>query len=338
MGLLQTIMKSPFAMRLWLVGLGLSASSALVATTPLVVAQPPASRAPSGSGSGSGLCDPSLDNCAVPSHPRLTTICKSPPVYVIADFLSKPECEELIASTTRMQQQDYGDDIVRFRLKRLLPLIPLYGIGVLSLIFGAGYTPEDAALSSFCGIGSACAVVAAASALSVKSGLLQVFTGTKWAAHGTPAAQPFAERLCTLFDTSDSRFEPITVTRYRTGEFQRKHVDARLDGERDAAYIRNGGQRLAQIIVYLCDVEAGGETRFFGDAFSEGWRNDDGANHEGEVDTAMYPKAGMALVFPTATLDGTTDERYVHSGEPVQRGTKWIIGTWLMHHEHDYSE
>ena len=45
------------------------------------------------------------------------------------------------------------------------------------------------------------------------------------------------------------------------------------------------------------------------------------------------PEQGKALVFPTATLRGEADERYLHSGEPVERGTKWIMGTWLMETE-----
>jgi len=42
---------------------------------------------------------------------------------------------------------------------------------------------------------------------------------------------------------------------------------------------------------------------------------------------------GTALIFPTATLDGLADERYLHSGEPVIKGDKWIVGTWLMEAE-----
>ena len=34
-----------------------------------------------------------------------------------------------------------------------------------------------------------------------------------------------------------------------------------------------------------------------------------------------------------ASLDGEADERYLHSGEPVEAGTKWILGTWLMETE-----
>ena len=46
----------------------------------------------------------------------------------------------------------------------------------------------------------------------------------------------------------------------------------------------------------------------------------------------MKPRAGEALCFPTASVDGVIDERYLHSGEPVHGPTpKWIVGTWLLH-------
>ena len=45
---------------------------------------------------------------------------------------------------------------------------------------------------------------------------------------------------------------------------------------------------------------------------------------------------GRALVFPTACASvGTPDERYVHSGEAVGGGEKWIVGTWLMEAERE---
>jgi len=149
----------------------------------------------------------------------------------------------------------------------------------------------------------------------------RIFTGSKWAATGSPSAAPFLERTAELFGASDSRFEPVTVTRYRGspigGEYQAQHLDARLAKyeERDAAFFASGGQRLAQVIVYLQAPLAGGETKFFNPAFRS---------------LSVKPEVGMALVFPVATLDGTPDDRYLHSGEPVLFGTKWIIGTWLL--------
>ena len=146
----------------------------------------------------------------------------------------------------------------------------------------------------------------------------KIFTGTKWAAHElTPEVDIFLDRCSATFDTTANRFDPVTVTRYRSGEYQTKHLDARLPHQinRNKAYMKSGGQRIAQLICYLQTPTSGGETRFFGPAFGG---------------LAVPPQKGTALVFPTATSDGLADERYLHSGEPVTAGTKYIIGTWLM--------
>ena len=96
-----------------------------------------------------------------------------------------------------------------------------------------------------------------------------IFTGTKWAAGGAAVSEPFFERACALWDVPASRFEPTTVTRYGPSEYQAKHLDARLPHEvtRNAAYFKTGGQRIAQIIVYLRAPEAGGCTKFYHSAF-----------------------------------------------------------------------
>jgi len=147
----------------------------------------------------------------------------------------------------------------------------------------------------------------------------KIFTGSKWAAHKQhESVDLFLKRTREAFGgLPEDRFDPVTVTRYAAGEYQAKHLDARLPHQivRNAAYLATGGQRIAQLICYLEAPEAGGETRFFGPAFGG---------------LAVTPQKGSALIFPTATLDGLADERYLHSGEPVGRGVKWIVGTWLM--------
>ena len=149
----------------------------------------------------------------------------------------------------------------------------------------------------------------------------KIFTGTKWAAHElTEEVDIFLDRACDAFGRgmTAERFDPVTVTRYGAGQYQAKHLDARLPHQirRDAAYMASGGQRIAQLICYLQAPTGGGETKFFGPAF------------QGQL--SVPPQKGTALIFPTATLDGLADERYLHSGEPVASGTKYIIGTWLM--------
>jgi len=150
----------------------------------------------------------------------------------------------------------------------------------------------------------------------------KIFTGTKWAAHMQhESVDLFLRRACEAFGhLPPSRFDPVTVTRYGPGEYQAKHLDARLPHEikRTPAYLASGGQRIAQLIAYLESPDEGGATKFYGPAFKG---------------LAIEPKKGRALIFPTATLSGIADERYLHSGEPVVAGTKWIVGTWLMETE-----
>lgn len=147
----------------------------------------------------------------------------------------------------------------------------------------------------------------------------KIFTGTKWAAHQQhESVDVFLERTCQAFGgLPGTRFDPVTVTRYARGEYQAKHLDARLPHQinRNAAYMASGGQRIAQLICYLEAPTSGGCTKFFGPAFKG---------------LEIPPKKGSALIFPTATLAGLADERYLHSGEPVESGTKYIVGTWLM--------
>jgi len=148
----------------------------------------------------------------------------------------------------------------------------------------------------------------------------KIFTGSKWAAHKQhESVDLFLDRACAAFGgVPASRFDPVTVTRYGAGQYQAKHLDARLPHEirRTDAYLASGGQRIAQLICYLQAPEEGGATKFFGPAFNGG--------------LAVEPRKGRALLFPTATLEGLADERYLHSGDAVVSGTKWIVGTWLM--------
>ena len=56
----------------------------------------------------------------------------------------------------------------------------------------------------------------------------KIFTGTKWAAAGEPIVAPFLRQCCELFGVPETRFEPITITRYGEGQYQAQHLDARL--------------------------------------------------------------------------------------------------------------
>ncbi len=65
------------------------------------------------------------------------------------------------------------------------------------------------------------------------------------------------------------------------------------------------------VMVYLNDVEAGGETRFFA------------------IDHAFGPVKGTAVIWNNLHADGTVNPDTLHAGMPVLAGHKIIITKWF---------
>ena len=97
--------------------------------------------------------------------------------------------------------------------------------------------------------------------------------------------------------------EPVQVARYHTGQFYLSHQDA-LDNVGDE------GQRVGTVLIYLNDVRKGGGTLF------------------NTLNVRVHPKKGSAAVFFPAKMDGTIDERYLHTAEDAS-DTKWVSQVWL---------
>jgi prolyl 4-hydroxylase len=113
--------------------------------------------------------------------------------------------------------------------------------------------------------------------------------------------------------------EEPQIVRYKVGEEFSWHYD-----EVPSNQLKNGGQRLATLLVYLNDVGEGGGTVF---------RDlKDGTTGEMKM-LKMKPKLGSALLFFPAFRDGKPDDRTLHKGE-VAGEEKWIIQMWI--HERDY--
>ena len=99
--------------------------------------------------------------------------------------------------------------------------------------------------------------------------------------------------------------EPMQIVRYESGEMYTAHYDNKQGCVR----------RAATFMMYLRDVEAGGATHFpKAKAFGKG------ADADG---VRVWPKRGRALVF-WSVRGGVEDVRSLHEAEPVAAGEKWI--------------
>jgi hypothetical protein len=103
-------------------------------------------------------------------------------------------------------------------------------------------------------------------------------------------------------------FELPQVAHYSGGEYFKAHED----GFPIAVAADKGYQRRATILMYLNDVDEGGETRF---------------EHLG---IEVAPKKGKALVFFPSSAACMPDARTLHTATPAKEGhEKWVSQLWI---------
>ena len=121
-------------------------------------------------------------------------------------------------------------------------------------------------------------------------------------------------RIARLLDWPVENGEGLQVLRYRPGAEYKPHYD--YFDARDAGtplLLARGVQRVATLIIYLKEPEAGGATVF------------------PDLDLQIAPKRGQAVFFsyPQALPSSLS----LHGGDPVTGGEKWIATKWLRQHE-----
>ncbi|CAL9752165.1 unnamed protein product [Musa acuminata subsp. burmannicoides] len=120
--------------------------------------------------------------------------------------------------------------------------------------------------------------------------------------------------------------EGLQVLHYEVGQKYEPHYDYFVD----EFNTRNGGQRLATLLMYLSDVEEGGETVFpSAKVFSSSlpWYTE--LSECGKKGLSIKPKMGDALLFWSMRPDATLDPSSLHGGCPVIRGNKWSSTKWM---------
>jgi len=120
------------------------------------------------------------------------------------------------------------------------------------------------------------------------------------------------QRIAALTHYAVEHGEGLQVLHYRHGGEYRPHFDYfPLDHKGTARHLQHGGQRVATLIVYLNDVQSGGETIF------------------PDVGFSVVGRRGNAVYFRYMNERGQLDRKTLHGGAPVLAGEKWIMTKWL---------
>ncbi|XP_051149962.1 probable prolyl 4-hydroxylase 3 [Andrographis paniculata] len=126
--------------------------------------------------------------------------------------------------------------------------------------------------------------------------------------------------------------EGLQVLYYEVGQKYEPHFDYFVDDFN----IKKGGQRIATLLMYLSDVEEGGETVFpaVGGNFSFLTRNNQ-LSECAKNGLSVKPQRGDALLFWSLSPEATVDPSSAHGSCPVIKGNKWSATKWI--HVHKYS-
>ncbi|KAJ4714122.1 Prolyl 4-hydroxylase alpha-like protein [Melia azedarach] len=125
--------------------------------------------------------------------------------------------------------------------------------------------------------------------------------------------------------------EGLQVLHYEAGQKYEPHFDYFMDEYNT----ENGGQRMATVLMYLSDVEEGGETVFpnaKGNFSDVPWWNE--LSECGQKGLSVKPKMGDALLFWSMKPDASLDPSSLHGGCPVIKGNKWSSTKWIRVNEY----
>lgn len=127
----------------------------------------------------------------------------------------------------------------------------------------------------------------------------------------TPLIEKIEERISKLVGVPVENGEGLQVLNYPPDKEYKPHYDYFSTKNGESTHLRLGGQRIGTFIMYLNDVESGGETTF------------------PLLNMKIGPKKGNALFFSFTNDASETDIRSLHAGSPVITGNKWISTKWL---------
>ncbi|KAL3621093.1 putative prolyl 4-hydroxylase 9 [Castilleja foliolosa] len=120
--------------------------------------------------------------------------------------------------------------------------------------------------------------------------------------------------------------QAFNVLRYEVGQRYVSHYDS-FD---PAVYGPQKSQRIASFLLYLSDVEEGGETMF---PFENGSNMNIGYNYKSCIGLKVRPRRGDGLLFYSEFPNKTLDKTSLHGSCLVVKGEKWVATKWIRDKE-----
>ena len=133
-----------------------------------------------------------------------------------------------------------------------------------------------------------------------------------WFDHDNPLVVNLHDKIEKEIGISKKRFEALTMLRYDIGGRYVPHWDYFEDViPTYQDIIGRVGNRVGTVIVYLNDVEEGGHTTF------------------NKLNLSVEPRKGSMLYFRYDYKNKSDNANTMHAGEPVIKGHKYIVTTWI---------
>ncbi|MGE7906449.1 2OG-Fe(II) oxygenase [Peribacillus sp. NPDC094092] len=114
------------------------------------------------------------------------------------------------------------------------------------------------------------------------------------------------KRISTIMNIPIEHGDGIQILKYTPGQEYKAHFDFFTSSS-----IAAKNNRISTIIMYLNDVEHGGETFF------------------PKLNFSVSPRKGMAVYFEYFYSDKNLNELTLHGGAPVITGEKWVATQWM---------